>query len=82
MTTGAIGCNQEAHIDRLLRKYGLGQCNAINLLMHPGADLVLLPLPSRPNKLCVLAYSASINELLFIATNTAPQINHAVSCLT
>jgi hypothetical protein len=23
MTTGAIGCNQEAYIDRFLRKYGL-----------------------------------------------------------
>jgi len=25
ITSGAIGCDQEAHIDRLLRKYGLNQ---------------------------------------------------------
>ena len=82
MTTGAIGCNQEAYIDRLLRKYGLDQCNATKLPMNPGTDLALLPLPAKPNKLCVLAYSALIGELLFIAINTAPQISYAVSCLT
>jgi len=31
MTTGAIGCNQEAYIDRLLSKYGLDQCNATTI---------------------------------------------------
>jgi len=50
--------------------------------MNPGTDLALLPLPTRPNKLCVLAYSALIGELLFIAMNTAPQIGYAVSSLT
>ena len=48
----------------------------------PGTDLALLPLPAKPNKLCVLAYSALIGELLFVAINTAPQISYAVSCLT
>jgi len=82
MTTGAIGCDQEDYIDRLLRKYGLDQCNAIKLPMNPGTDLALLPLPAKPNKLCVMAYSASIGKFLFIAINTAPQISYAVSCLT
>jgi len=82
MTTGAIGCNQEAYIDRLLRKYGLDQGNATKLPMNSGTDLALLPLPAKPNKLCVLAYSALIGELLFIAINTTPQISYAVSCLT
>ena len=50
--------------------------------MNPGTDLALLPLPARPNKLCALAYSALIGELLFIAINTAPQIGYAASCLT
>jgi len=50
--------------------------------MNSGTDLALLPLPAKPNKLCVLAYSALICELLFIAINTAPQTSHAVSCLT
>jgi len=50
--------------------------------MNPGWNLALLPLPAKPNKLCVLAYSALIGELLFNAINTAPQISHAVSCLT
>jgi len=82
MKSGAIGCNQEAYIDQLLSKYGLDQCNPTKLPMNPGTDLALLPLSARPNKLCVLAYSALIGELLFIAINTDPQISYAVSCLT
>jgi len=82
MTTGAIGCNQETYIDRLSRKYELDQCNATKLPMNPGTDLALVPLPAKPNKRCVLAYSALIGELLFIAINPALQISYAVSCLT
>jgi len=47
MTTGAIGCNREAYIDRLLRKYRLDQCNATKLPMNSGTDLALLPLPAK-----------------------------------
>jgi len=50
-TRGAIGCNQETYIDRLLRKYRLDQRNAIKLPMNPGTDLALLPLPAKTNKL-------------------------------
>ena len=66
MITGAIGFNQKAYIDRLLRKYGLDPFNATKLPMNPGTDLALMPLTARPNKLCVLAYFALIGELLFI----------------
>ena len=82
VSSGAVSCNQEAYIDRLLRKYGLENCNSTKLPMNPGTDLALLPLPAVPDKICVLAYSALIGELLFIAINTAPQISYAVSCLT
>jgi len=44
MTTGAIGYNQEAYIDRLLRKYGLDQCNATKLPMNPCTDSFILQL--------------------------------------
>ena len=54
--------------------------NVMQLLMNPGTDLARLPLPARPNNLCVLAYSALRGELLFIAINTAPQLSYAVSC--
>ena len=47
MTTGAIGCNREAYIDRLLRKYRLDQCNATKLPMNSGTDLAVLPLPAK-----------------------------------
>ena len=47
--------------------------------MNPSTDLAVLPLLAKPNKLCVLAYSALIGELLFIAINTASQISYAVS---
>jgi len=50
MTTGAIGCNQKAYIDLLLRKYRLDQCNATKLPMNSGTDLALLPLPAKPAK--------------------------------
>ena len=52
--------------------------------MNPGTvtDLALLPVPAKTNKLCVLAYSVLIGELLFIAIITAPQMSYAVSCLT
>ena len=82
MTTGAIGCNQEAYIYCLLRKYRLDQCNATKLPMNPDKDLALLPLLAKSNKLCVREYFALIGELLFIAINTAPQISYVVSCLT
>ena len=72
--TGAIGFHQKAYNDRLLRKYGLDQFNATELPINPGTDLALLPLTARPNKLCVLAYSALIGELLFIINNTAHQL--------
>jgi len=41
MTTSAIGCNEEAYIDHLLRKYGLDQCNATKLPMNPGTVVEL-----------------------------------------
>ena len=52
------------------------------LPLNPGSDLALLPLPAKLNKVCVLAYSAIIGELFFIAIGTASKISYAVSCLT
>ena len=54
MTTGAIGCNQEAYIDCLLRRYGLDQCNATKLPVNPALGLTtrgswIAPLNSCPS---------------------------------
>ena len=79
--TGAIGCSQEAYIQRLLVKYGMEHTNACKLPMNPGSDLDSLPIPDKPDKLVVHAYAALIGELLYIAINTVPQLSYAMSGL-
>jgi len=77
--TGAIGCNQEAYIDRLLVKYGMTNANACKLSTNPGSDLDSLPTPDVPDKIVVHAYAALIGELLYIAINTVPQLSYSSS---
>jgi len=79
--TGAIGCNQEAYIDRLLVKYGMTNANACKLPMNPGSDLDTLPTPGVSDKIVVHTYAALIGELLYIAINTVPQLSYSMSCL-
>jgi len=80
--TGAIGCSQEAYIDRLLLKYGMENANACKLLMNPGSDLDSLPILDTPDKIVVHVYAALIGELLYIAINTVPQLSYSMSILT
>ena len=79
--TGAIGCNQEAYIDRLLVKYGMRNANACKLPMNPGSDLDTLPTPDVSDKIVVHTYAALIGELLYIAINTVPQLSYSMNCL-
>jgi len=80
--TGAIGCNQETYIDRLLVKYGIEHANACKLPLNSGSDLESLPILDTPNKIVVRAYAALIGELLYIAINTVPQLSYYMSSLT
>jgi len=77
--TGAIGCNQEAYIYRLLVKYGMTNANACKLPMNPGSDLDSLPTPDVPDKIVVHAYAALIGELLYLHCyqhNASTQLLH------
>ena len=57
--TGAIGCSQEAYIDRLLVKCGMEHANACKLPMNPGSDLDLLPVLDTPDKLVVHVFCSA-----------------------
>ena len=80
--TGAIGCSQEAYIDRLLLKYGMENANACKLPMNPGSDLDSLSILDTPDQIVVHAYAALIGELLYIAINTVPQLSYSMSSLS
>jgi len=80
--TGAIGCNREACIDRLLVKYGMTNANAYKLPLNPSSDLDSLPPPDVLDKIVNHAYTALIGELLYIAINTVPQFRYSMSSLT
>jgi len=68
--TGAIGCNQDSYVDRLLVKYGMTNANACKLPMDPGSDLDSLPTLDVPDKFVAHAYAAPIGEFLSMAINT------------
>jgi len=80
--TGAIGCSQEAYINRFLLKYGMENANACKLPINPGYGLDSLPILDTPDKIVVHAYAALIGELLYIAINTVPQLSYSMSSLT
>jgi len=80
--TGAVGCSQEAYIDRLLVKYGMENANACKLPMNPGSDLDSLPVLDMPDEIVVHAYAARIGEILYIAINTVPQLSYSMSSFT
>jgi hypothetical protein len=80
--TGAVSCNQESNIDKILSNWGMTDCNAAELPISPSADLDSLPIPDQPDAKVVATYSSLIGELLYIAINTVPQICYVMGALT
>jgi len=76
--TGAIGCSQEAYIDRLLVKYGMEHVNASKPSINPGSDLELLPVLDMTDKIVMHAFAVLIGELLYIAINAVPQLSYSI----
>jgi len=62
--TGAIGCDQEAYVDRILVQYGMKNSSACKLPMNPGSNLDSLSTPDVPDKIFAHAYAALIGEFL------------------
>jgi hypothetical protein len=77
----AISADQEAFIDKLLEQYAMTNCNPCVLPMTVGAELASIPLPDVPDKDIVATYAKLVGELLYISTNTVPEIMYALSAL-
>jgi len=56
--------------------------NACKLPMNLGSDLDSLPILQTPDKIVVHAYAVLIDEILYIAINTVPQLSYSTSSLT
>lgn len=80
--TGAVSCNQESNVDTILKEWGMTDCNPAELPLSPSVDLESLPIPDKPDKAVIAAYSSLIGSLLFIAINSVPQICYVMSALT
>ena len=80
--TGAIGCNQEAYIDRLFVKYGMTNANACKLPLNPGSGIDSLPTPDVLDKVVMYVYASLNVELLYIDVNTVPQFRYSMNSLT
>ena len=76
LSDGSVSVDQESSIDRLLEKYGLTNCNPVNVPMRPDTDLTGLPSSPISEKTTIKsAYCMLVGELMYIAINTRPEIS-------
>ena len=83
--TGAVSASQELYINKLLRDYGLENCNSIPVPFPATGDTILKQLalpPTNPSPSLTKDYQKLIGSLLYLQTHTVPEISYALSVLS
>ena len=83
--TGAVSASQELYINKLLRDYGLENCNSIPVPFPASGDTILKQLalpPINPSPSLTKDYQKLIGSLLYLQTHTVPEISFALSVLS
>jgi predicted alternative tryptophan synthase beta-subunit len=83
--TGAVSAHQHLYIDKLLKKWGMEQCNPLPTPFPQKADDIVKelaqPVAIHDNKL-VKEYQALVGSFLYLQVHTFPEISWAVSVLS
>ena len=83
--TGAVSAHQHLYIDKLLKKWGMEQCNPLPTQFPQKADEIVKelaePVAFHDDKL-VKEYQALAGSFLYLQVHTCPKISGAVSVLT
>jgi len=83
--TGAVSAHQHLYIDKLLKKWGMEQCNPLPTPFSQKADNIVKelaePVTIHDEKL-VKEYQALVGSFLYLQVHTFPEISWAVSVLS
>jgi len=83
--TGAVSAHQHLYIDKLLKKWGMEQCNPLPTPFPQKADEIVKelaePVAIHDEKL-VKEYQALVGSFLYLQVHTFPEISWAVSVLS
>jgi len=85
LSTGAVSAHQHLSIDKLLKKWGMEQCNPLPTPFPQKADDIVKelaePVTIHDEKL-VKEYQALVGSFLYLHVHTFPEISWAVSVLS
>ena len=83
--TGAVSAHQHLYIDKLLKKWGMEQCNSLPTPFPQKADDIVKelaePVAIHDEKL-IKEYQALVGSFLYLQVHTFPEISWAVSVLS
>ena len=84
LSTGAVSAHQHLSIDKLLKKWGMGQCNPLPTPFPQKADEIVKELaePVAIHEKLVKEYQALVGSFLYLQIHTFPGISWAVSVLS
>jgi len=84
-TTGAVSAHQHLYIDKLLKKWGMKQCNPLPTPFPQKADDIIKelakPVASHDEKL-IKEYQALVGSFLYLQVHTFPEKSWAVSVIS
>jgi hypothetical protein len=82
--TGSISLDQEEYVQQLLTKFNMIDCNPVSTPQQPGVQLSSSSSPTTPEDVIEMKrtpYGELVGSLLWLATNTRPDICTAVGSL-
>ena len=79
---GTISLCQDAYVTKVLHRYGMENCKAVETPIATGAAEVMIPFKGKASSMEIELYGSKIGSLMYLAVQTRPDISYGVSLLS
>src|SRR5205823_212531 len=79
---GTITLCQDAYVNKILVRYGMENCKPVDTPMASGATEFMVPFEGQATKDDIELYGSKIGSLMYLVTQTRPDIAYSVSVLS